>query len=86
MIHAFANEIRRIVRVASATYRNAERQEIIGDGSVGQHRCYYEISLLGNLLGEITFTRNKFFFRTRARTTRDVALRARLSSTQRIIV
>ena len=61
VIHAFANEIRRIVRVASVTYRNAERQETIEDGSIGQHRCNYEISLLGDSLGEITFTRNKFF-------------------------
>jgi len=61
VIHAFANEIRRIVIVASVTYRNAERQETIEDGSVGQHRCNYEISLLGDSLGEITFTRNKIF-------------------------
>jgi diguanylate cyclase (GGDEF)-like protein len=61
VVHAFANEIRRIVRVASVKYRNADRQISIEDGATEQQRCNYAISLLGDSLGEVTFTRNKIF-------------------------
>jgi diguanylate cyclase (GGDEF)-like protein len=57
VIHAFANEIRRIVHGVSIRYRNRSRQIVIEDGTNQLHRCSYELNLLGELLGEMVFTR-----------------------------
>ncbi|MFT4581789.1 MAG: diguanylate cyclase (GGDEF)-like protein [Gammaproteobacteria bacterium] len=64
VVHAFANEIRRIVRVVSVRYRNRDRQIVIEDGQNQLHRSSYELNLLGNSLGEISFTRNQTFSET----------------------
>jgi len=57
VVHAFANEIRRIVRDVSLRYRNRPRQILIEDGNNQLHRCSYELNLLGDSLGEVVFTR-----------------------------
>ncbi len=57
VIHAFANEIRRIVRDVSVRYRNRARQILVEDGNSQIHRCSYELTLLGDSLGEMVFTR-----------------------------
>lgn len=57
VVHAFANEIRRIVRDVSVRYRNRQRQILIEDGAAQLHRCSYELNLLGHSIGEIEFTR-----------------------------
>jgi diguanylate cyclase (GGDEF)-like protein len=64
VVHAFANEIRRIVRVVSVRYRNRDRKIVIEDGQNQLHRSSYELTLLGNSLGEISFTRNHAFSET----------------------
>ncbi|MFT4563608.1 MAG: diguanylate cyclase (GGDEF)-like protein [Gammaproteobacteria bacterium] len=61
VVHAFASEIRKIVRVVSVRYRNRDRQIIVEDGTNQPHRSSYELTLLGNSLGEISFTRNQAF-------------------------
>ena len=58
IVHAFANEIRRVVRDVSVRYRNQPCQILIEDGTNQLHRCSYELTLLGDSLGEVTFTRN----------------------------
>lgn len=57
VVHAFASETRRIVRDVSLRYRNRNRNILIEDGNNQLHRCSYELSLLGDSLGEIAFTR-----------------------------
>jgi diguanylate cyclase (GGDEF)-like protein len=57
VVHAFANEIRRIVRDVSLRYRNRPRQILIEDGINQLHRCSYDLNLLGDSLGEVVFTR-----------------------------
>lgn len=57
VVHAFANEIRRIVRDVNLRYRNRPRQILIEDGTNQIHRCSYELNLLGDSIGEVVFTR-----------------------------
>ena len=59
VIHAFANEIRRIVRGVSLRYQNRARQILIEDGSNQPHHCSYELNLLDDSLGEVVFTRGQ---------------------------
>ncbi len=59
VIHAFANEIRRIVRGVSLRYQNRARQILIEDGSKQPHHCSYELNLLDDSLGEVVFTRGQ---------------------------
>ena len=61
VIHAFANEVRRLVRDTSLRYRHRPRQLIVEDGTGQLHRCSYELSLLGDTLGELAFTRAERF-------------------------
>ena len=61
VVHAFSSEVRRIVRGLSVRYRNRARQIMIEDGDKQLHRCSYELNLLGDSLGEITFTRMQPF-------------------------
>lgn len=58
VIHAFSNEVRRIVRDVSLRYRNRARNLMVEDGTNQLHRCSYELQLLGDSLGEIAFTRS----------------------------
>lgn len=58
-MHAFANEIRRIVRDVSVRYRNRPREILIKDGTNQINRCSYGLTLLGESLGELVFTRTK---------------------------
>lgn len=57
VVHAFANEIRRIVWDVSVRYRNRPREILIEDGANQLHRCSYELTLLDESLGELVFTR-----------------------------
>lgn len=59
VIHAFASEIRRLVRDVDLCYRNEQRKILIEDGTAQRHRCSYELNLLDNSLGEIIFTREQ---------------------------
>ena len=58
VVHAFANETRRMVRDLSLRYRNRSRNLVVEDGGNQLHRCSYELTLLGDSLGEIVFTRS----------------------------
>ncbi|MGR9091539.1 MAG: GGDEF domain-containing protein [Gammaproteobacteria bacterium] len=58
VVHAFANEVRRMVRDVSLRYRNRSRNLVVEDGTSQVHRCSYELQLLGDSLGEIAFTRS----------------------------
>jgi diguanylate cyclase (GGDEF)-like protein len=58
VIHAFANEVRRLVRDVSLRYRNRTRNLVVEDGTNQVHRCSYDLQLLGDSLGEIAFTRS----------------------------
>ena len=57
VVHAFANEVRRIVRDVSVRYRNRPREILIEDGSNQLNQCRYGLTLLEESLGEVVFTR-----------------------------
>jgi len=57
VIHAFANETRRMVRDVSLRYRNRGRNILVEDGNNQLHHCSYELTLLGESLGELVFSR-----------------------------
>jgi diguanylate cyclase (GGDEF)-like protein len=57
VIHAFAAETGRLIRDITVSYRNRGRDIFLTDGERGLHRMSYELNLLGNSLGEITFMR-----------------------------
>jgi len=59
VVHAFANEVRRMVRDLSLRYRNHPRNLVVEDGAHQVHQCSYELQLLGDSLGEIVFSRSQ---------------------------
>ncbi len=59
VVHAFANEVRRIVRDVSVRYQNRSREILVQDGTNQINRCSYKLTLLGESLGELVFTRAK---------------------------
>lgn len=61
VIHAFANESRRVVRRISLRYRNRGEALALQEGRLQLHHCSYELNLLGKSLGEITFMRGQAF-------------------------
>jgi diguanylate cyclase (GGDEF)-like protein len=61
VIHAFANELGRVVRDVSVRYVNPPKEILIEDGADQKHRCSYELSLMGGSLGEVVFTRSERF-------------------------
>ncbi len=61
VIHAFAAEARRVLRRISLRYRNRAASVAFQEGRLQLHRCTYELNLLGNSLGELTFMRSQPF-------------------------
>lgn len=55
VIHAFTNEITRVVHHTTVHYKNAAVKINISEGQQSHNRCSYELNLLGNSLGEIEF-------------------------------
>jgi len=61
IIHAFANEIRRLLPKVSLRYSNKTHGVLVEDGPHYQHRTSYELNLVGDSLGEIAFYRQRGF-------------------------
>lgn len=61
LLEHFAAESRRAVALDSVYYVNEEHGVYYVTGQVARHSCQYRLSLQGQALGEITFTRGRKF-------------------------
>ena len=61
IIRAFGAEIRRLLPRVSLRYTNKHHDLVIDDGKHFQHRTSYELSLVGDYLGDIAFYRQRAF-------------------------
>ncbi len=61
LISLFAAECQKQIRHASVTYRHADSELQITFGAPARHRCNYRLSVAGQELGEVEFTRSQKF-------------------------
>jgi diguanylate cyclase (GGDEF)-like protein len=61
LIHAFAEEVRGLLAVDGIRYALPQGTGVVEDGEPGRHSCVYRLTIGGEALGELSFTRESPF-------------------------